>query len=226
MNFTGELFVIIANLFWAANGIFVRFTNDYTTPMVQVVIRQFMVTCIYFLIFGIKEKNLKFLKVEKKYLPRLIIAGIFGIGMLATFFTLGLVNTNYANAITLLNFSAVFVIILSFIFLKEKITKKSIFSVAVAILGVIIMFKPSLGLDIGVIYSIIAAFLYSIYIVIASSLKKVHLGARLIYGSGFGVLSVIPFVLIFESPIIISDLGLVLFYQLFASIAIVGGLFF
>ena len=226
MNLAGELFVIIANVFWATNGIFVKFTNDYTTPMVQVVIRQFIVVCIYLLMFGIKERNLKFLKVEKKYLLKLILTGVFGVGLISIFFTIALVNTNFANAVTLLNFSAVFVIILSFIFLKEKITGKTIFSTIVAIIGVIIMLRPSLGLDKGIVFALIASFMYSIYIVLISSLKKVHIGARLVYGSGFAVLTVIPFALIFESPIIITDIGLVLFYQLFAGIAIVGGFYF
>lgn len=219
----GEILIILANIIWAFGGIFIRLSNPYTAPMMQVGIRLFIMTTIYLISFRIINKNFKFLEINRAHIIKLVFAGFFGIGFFATFFTYGILNTNYANAITLLSFSAIFVIVFSYVFLKEKISLKIIIATVVAFSGIIIMFKPSLGIDIGIIYSISAALLFAVYIIIMRGLKEINIGARLFYSTLVGTITVIILLIIFRIPTIITNFQTLIWYQIIASLIVVSG---
>jgi len=221
MDFKGEFIIILANLVWATVGIFIRQINDSMLPATQVFFRLCIISLILFIIFS--PKGLGFLKVKKKELFLLFIAGFFGYGLMLLFFVLAIVNTTYANALTLLQFSAVILMVFGVIFLKEKLRLNSVLALLIALVGIMLIFQPKFGIiEPGVLYAIISAFLYAVYILIMRDLKEISIKTRLFYASIFGLVSMLPIIIIFErSSFVISKE--IFFYQLIASILNLSG---
>jgi drug/metabolite transporter (DMT)-like permease len=197
MNLKSEFYVILSSLIFSTMGLMTRELNKELGVITQVSFRLSMACIIFFLVF--RSKGTKFLNVEKKDLIKLFVAGFFGYGVMVIFIALSFINTSYANASTFLQITPFFVLILSWLFLREKITVNVVISTVLALLGALIIFKPDLSmLDLGMAFALISAILNSIYVILIRYLRNIDIKSRLFYFSFFGGVFFLPVAFFYE----------------------------
>ncbi|MFH2027515.1 MAG: DMT family transporter [Nanoarchaeota archaeon] len=219
MNLRAEAFVIFAALIFSTMGLMTRDLNKELGVITQVSFRLTIACLIFFFVFG--AKGMDFLKVSKKQLGKLFIAGFFGYGLMVIFIALSFINTSYANASTFLQITPIFVLVLSWLFLHEKITAKIVFSTFLAIIGAMIIFKPDLSmLDLGISFALLSAILNSVYVILIRDLRNVDIKSRLFYFSLFGGVLFLPFAFIYEKIYLFSmKMWIILFIMALGNVA-------
>lgn len=132
------VFMLLSSLSFAAMGAFVKLSGDLPTFQ-KAFFRNFIVLLISIYVVITKKQNPWGQKINRKYL---IGRGVFGtIGMLFYFY--GIDRLILADSGMLNKMSPFFVTIFAAIFLKDKITKHQIFSLFIAMSGVMFIIKPS-----------------------------------------------------------------------------------
>jgi drug/metabolite transporter (DMT)-like permease len=167
--------------FWASAFIGIRVSLDSYSPGAVAFLRYFIASLlmIYF-----------YLKLPKRNTPtlkegiRIFICGFLGIGCYNVFLNYGEVTVSPGIASFLVGTMPIFTIILAMIFLSEKMTGRKWLGVLVSFVGVILIAiaeqkaapHPKVGhLDMGVIYTIMAAILGSLYAILQKPLlTKFH----------------------------------------------------
>ncbi|RKD26653.1 Uncharacterized membrane protein [Caminicella sporogenes DSM 14501] len=132
----GVILAILSSLVFSIMNAFVKAVS-LSIPYSEVVFfRSIIGTILIYLI-------MKYDKVEflRKDIPLLILRGVLGsLYLLAYFYTISKIPL--ADASILVHLSPFFVIIFSVIFLKEKISKKTIYLLPIVILGAILVIQP------------------------------------------------------------------------------------
>lgn len=132
------IFMLLSSLSFAAMGAFVKLSGDLLIFQ-KAFFRNFIVLLVTIYVVIRKKQNPWGQKINRKYL---IGRGIFGtIGMLCYFY--GIDRLILADSGMLNKMSPFFVTIFAAIFLKDKITKHQIFSLFIAMSGVMFIIKPS-----------------------------------------------------------------------------------
>ncbi|HCX65605.1 MAG TPA: EamA family transporter [Eubacteriaceae bacterium] len=130
------LAMLISALGFSIMGVFIKLTGDI--PIAQkVLFRTYTIAVVSFLL--IRMSGLASQKITHHKL--LLLRSALGtIGLLLNFYSLDRLILSDANVIFRL--SSVFVIILSWIFLGERISKKQFFIISSAFIGVLFIMKP------------------------------------------------------------------------------------
>lgn len=132
----GTLFVLIGGSLWGAMGIFVRGLAKCGLTSLEICFVRMFVSVIlmgiYFLIF-----NRKALKIKLKDIWIFIGSGVFSLTFFGYCYFTTIQMTSMSVAAVLLYTSPVFVLVLSAILFKEKITNIKILSILIAIAGCI-----------------------------------------------------------------------------------------
>lgn len=130
----GALFVIIAGSLWGAMGIFVRGLASCELSSIEIcfvrVVTASLLMTIYFLLF-----NRQALKIKLKDLWCFLGTGVFSLTFFGYCYFTTIQMTSMSVAAVLLYTSPVFVLVLSAVLFKEKITRRKTVCVAIAILG-------------------------------------------------------------------------------------------
>lgn len=130
----GIIFVLIAGSLWGAMGIFVRGLAACGLSSLEICFVRMVVSTIlmtgYFFVFDRKS-----LKIKLKDIWCFIGTGVFSLTFFGYCYFTTIQITSMSVAAVLLYTSPVFVLLLSAVFFKEKITKKRVLCVALAILG-------------------------------------------------------------------------------------------
>lgn len=130
----GILFVLIAGTLWGAMGIFVRGLASCGLSSIEICFVRVFVSAalmtVYFLLF-----NKKAMKIKLKDIWCFIGTGVFSLTFFGYCYFTTIQMTSMSVAAVLLYTSPVFVLVLSAILFKEKITKRKVICVIIAILG-------------------------------------------------------------------------------------------
>ncbi|MDE1266192.1 DMT family transporter [Vibrio aestuarianus] len=101
--------------------------------------------------------------------PLIVISG-FAFAASSSFFVLALNNTQVTSALVIFNTAPFFAALVAFVFLKEKLPFHTLIAIAVAIVGVGVIFDYApAGTVTGDLYAIVAAISFAIYLVILRS---------------------------------------------------------
>lgn len=116
-------------------------------------------------------------KIDPKDYPRLILCGIFGVALNQLMFFKGLNLTVPINAALIMITTPILVMVLSAIFLKEKIAKYKIVGLALGLFGAILViggksFNFSSVTALGDSMILINAISYAVYLIIVKPLMK------------------------------------------------------
>ena len=224
----GILFIILSALGFAFMSLFVKLAGDL--PSMQKSFFRNLVS-LFFAFYIIKKSKIGF-KFKKENLLLLILRATFG--------TLGIVLNYYAieNLIlsdaTMLNkLSPFFVIIFSFIILKEKIKLWQILSILIAFLGSLFIINPNLIIGllnnnvptsslnsfpalVGFLGAMCAGLAYTM--VRFLSLRGEKGPFIVFFFSCFSCLAILPFIIFNFSPMSVSQTIYLLLAGLFASL--------
>jgi drug/metabolite transporter (DMT)-like permease len=151
---------------------------NYVQPCGFIMLRVLGATALFWLIslFGPKEK------IDKKDYLRILVCAIFGMGVNMLAFFKGLELTTPINSAVLITATPIFVLILSSILIKEKITSRKVVGIIIGLTGALglILFGNEVRQDapnipLGNFYILLNAFFFGTYLIIAKTLiEKYH----------------------------------------------------
>ncbi|MEC1522847.1 DMT family transporter [Neobacillus niacini] len=171
---TASLYALMAISFWGVSFVSTKAVLGKLDPYSLLVIR-FGIGALFLLLLLLLQRNR--LKVSIKYLPHLIVLGILGVFIHQILQATALLTINASAAGWLISFSPVFTVILSILFLHEKLSLTKVVGMVMAITGVLIISSSrsgqsfQLAMNIGFLLMILSTLNWAIYSVLLKSLK-------------------------------------------------------
>jgi drug/metabolite transporter (DMT)-like permease len=156
---------------------------------------------------------------KRKNQKLLVLRSTFGtLGIIFNFYSIDKLVLSDANMLNKL--SPFFVIIFSWLFLKENINLKQISAIGVAFIGALFIIKPSLSLEIipSIIGVLGAVFAASAYTCVRSLGNKEEPNTIVFYFSFFSSVVTLPMMLMSYTPMSITQLTYLILAGVFASL--------
>ena len=187
------MYVVIGASLWGTIGLFTRSLAPFISPL-QMAFARCLVTVII-LLAAILVLDRKLLRISPRDIWMFIGTGLFSI----VFFTVSYFTTqqlvSLSTASVLLYTAPCFVVIMSAILFKEKLTRNKVLALALAFAGCV--FATGIGmndLNIGVLYGIMAGFGYALYSIFSKyALVKYKLLTILFYTFLVASICLLPF---------------------------------
>ncbi|NYZ78794.1 EamA family transporter [Candidatus Micrarchaeota archaeon] len=129
----GSLFIVAAVFLYSLIGVFSRFAgmNVFALVFYKVALAAFF----FFFIFVFERRSIGRLKMDWS-MTRFLIPSGFVVAITEVTFIGAYLNTTLANAAFINGLFPIFVIILSFLFLEERVDSRTLFSLVIGITGV------------------------------------------------------------------------------------------
>ncbi|MCM8803832.1 MAG: DMT family transporter [Candidatus Omnitrophica bacterium] len=173
----GYIFALIAVFTWGSVFVISRFviSNNIIDPFCLAFWRFF--GAWIFLLFFIKFDFKKVFKIFKNDFLTFLLLSISGIYLMSTFIFLSLKTTSASISSILMNSNPIFVSLITFIFLKEKISLFNFIGVIIGFLGCAIVIKGDILIfswenKFGNLWSLLAAICWAIYTVLGEKPTK------------------------------------------------------
>ena len=163
----GYLYIILAAVLFS--------TMELASKMIAVKINPFQLTFIRFLIgglvllpFSIKEIKSRNLKLSINDLLFFLFTGTLCVVIGMSFFQLAILYTKASTVAIVFSTNPIFTIPFSFLILKESVTKKTILSLFLSLIGILFILNPlALSPDFGgIILAVLSAITFSLFCVI------------------------------------------------------------
>lgn len=130
----GTLYVLIAGILWGTMGVFVNYFDSIGLGSIDIAgVRVFFASILVVLFIAIKDPRL--LKIKLKDIWCFIGSGLISLMIFTVCYFRTIVLASMSVAAVLLYTSPVFVIVLSFVIFKERITKLKALSCIVCVAG-------------------------------------------------------------------------------------------
>ncbi len=176
-NKLNVVMVILSGVFWGSSCLFVEYLKDtLELSSTQIsAIRICLAALILNIVLIIKGKGFSFYKISAKSWLIAACSGIFSVLAMCLFYYGAIMETSAAVAVILLYTAPIFVMIMSLIFFKERITAKKIFSFCFAITGSALVSGIASGIKIsaiGIFFGLMSGFTYSLYGIFTSFFMK------------------------------------------------------
>lgn len=219
------LFIMLAGMFWGIISLFsTPLKNVGVSPGTIVAIRMIGGAIVLIAVFAIKNAN--YLKIKLKDVWLFIGTGVISTGLFNYCYFTALELTSTAVAVVLLYTSPLFVIVMSAIFFKEKITKIKVVSLIMTMLGCIcvtgLIGAKLNGNIFGIIAGLGSGFFYSLYSIFGRvALKKYNSVTVTIYTFVFAAIASLFMADFSEFGYLIADYRMALDAVLFVIISTV-----
>lgn len=230
MKFPPHLLLVLATILWGGNFVIGRAVTGEIPPFTLALLRW----CLAFLVFfpiAFKYVKRDWLNI-KQHWPIVIVLSFTGVASFNTLVYIGVYYTTSINASLMNSLTPIFLYILSFVFLKIKVTRNQMIGTAISLTGVLfILTKGSFEnlinfkFNIGDLIVIVAILCWSIYSLLVKQYSDRLPGfSTFLVSIGIGAIMLIPFsayeIATLESPIVWSGkiIGAILFLGIFASI--------
>ena len=200
----GIFFGALAFFLFASSDVLQKYATINHTVF-QIIFFRYLFLLLISFFESVRKKNKIFYKTNnlKLQLSRSIISVIETLFFVSSFKYLSLATVHSVASL-----APIFVVILSMIFLKEKVDKKLWFAIFVGFVGVIVVMRP--GFDVFSIQSLLpmgAGFFFGLYQVITRKVSSYDTDeTSLFYTSLFGLFIISIFALIFWNPINIQSI--------------------
>ncbi|WP_223702492.1 DMT family transporter [Sutcliffiella deserti] len=192
------LLLLLTSFLWAGNFIIGKVLVDHASPMTLTIIRWAIAILCLFPIVWWKEKKLT---PSKQALIPLILMGITGAALFNVFQFIALEQTTAINIGLISTLITVSIAVCSFIFLKEKINTLQALSIAISLVGVLLVMSNgkvehllSFQFNPGDLWMLAAVCIWGIYSVCskwASSSTSPMMAV--LYSGIFGLMVLLPF---------------------------------
>lgn len=211
----GAIFIILSAFGFAMMSAFVKISGDL--PSFQKTFFRNIISLLVAFIAIVNKKERFFGKRENQKL--LILRSSFGtLGIIFNYYAIDRLILSDANALNKL--SPFFVIIFSWIFLKENINLKQILAVALAFIGAMFIIKPTFNFEImpSIVAVLGAVFAASAYTCVRALGNKENPNTIVFYFSLFSSIVTLPLMLISYKPMSWLQLIYLILAGVFASI--------
>ncbi|WP_456329000.1 DMT family transporter [Archaeoglobus sp.] len=151
-------------IFWGLAFTAIKYSVKYLSP-ISVASLRFAIANVLFALLVIKGKRIRWDDLSKVF-----ALGIFGVSVYHIFLNLGEVYISSGVASVVIALAPIFVLFLSAIFLKEKITYGKIFGTILAFAGVAVISDPSYDNIYGIALVMVSTIAAAIYTTFGKSL--------------------------------------------------------
>lgn len=162
------IFPVLSGIFWGSVGVFVRYLKamemDSFTIVESRVVVAVAILAIWLLIY-----DRKLFRIRVKDLWIFCAASLFGMFGINLAYNEAINRISLSMAAVLLSLSPVYVLIMAAMFFGEKVTKKKLLCVILAVSGCVLVsgvFEQSAGMrldSLGILLGAIAGFCYALY---------------------------------------------------------------
>jgi drug/metabolite transporter (DMT)-like permease len=166
----GTLYLVLTGFFLGTTAIWVKMVGSSISPFMLTIFRA-LVSCalIFLLILFTKDmKTLETLEIKRRHLLYFLAAGFFGVTIGFGFYIKSLYYIPVANAVILVHVYPLVTALLSWVFLKERITKWELVALILVLLGIWSIYGSELSLEanmLGNALVILAGIGYSVFLV-------------------------------------------------------------
>lgn len=173
-KFTASLYALMSISFWGVSFVSTKAVLGKLDPYSLLVIR-FGIGALFLLMLLLLQQHR--LQISIKYVPHLMVLGILGVFVHQVLQATALLTINASAAGWLISFSPVFTVILSILFLHEKMSITKAVGMVLAITGVLIISTTRSGqsfqfaMNIGFLLMLLSTLNWAIYSVLLKSLK-------------------------------------------------------
>ncbi|AAB90963.1 DMT family transporter [Archaeoglobus fulgidus] len=150
--------------FWGLAFTAIKYSVRFLSPIAIASLR-FAIANTLFAVIIILGKRIKW-----KDLPKVFALGIFGVSVYHVFLNLGEVYISSGVASVVISLAPIFVLILSAIFLRERITYSKVVGIIIAFLGVVVISEPSYANIYGIALVMVSTVAAAIYTTFGKSL--------------------------------------------------------
>ncbi|WP_045522065.1 DMT family transporter [Neobacillus niacini] len=171
---TASLYALMSISFWGVSFVSTKAVLGKLDPYSLLVIR-FGIGAIFLLLLLLMQRNR--LIVSITYFPHLMVLGILGVFIHQVLQATALLTIDASSAGWLISFSPIFTVILSILFLHEKMSIPKAVGMVLAITGVVIVTTTRSGqsfqfaMNIGFLLMILSTLNWAVYSVLLKSLK-------------------------------------------------------
>lgn len=165
--------LFLVNVFYGASHVVAKgIMPNFLTPNVFILFRVVGATFLFWILtfFFIREK------IDRSDYKRMALCGLFGVAVNQLFFFHGLNLSSSINSGIIMTVNPILVVILSFVLLKEGITKTKVIGILLGATGAILLtLAGGTGKgdsSIGDLFLFINALSYAVYLVIAKPLMQ------------------------------------------------------
>jgi drug/metabolite transporter (DMT)-like permease len=156
-----DLLLLMITVFWGASYILTKIGLNSLEPFNLTALRFIIAFCISAIVF---YKHLLKMDIKTVKYAFVLAAILFGVFASMTF---GLQYTSASNAGFLISLSVVFIPIISAMVLKQKVERKVIIGVCLAIIGIALLtLNIQLKVGVGDLLCILCAFLFAVHIIV------------------------------------------------------------
>jgi len=130
-----NLLLLLAVIFWGLSFVATKMVLQFLSPIEIIAIRLLLGIPVLYLVLKFKKKEIRFMKND--YLIIILASIILGAHFLIQ--AIGMIYTTATNTAWLVATIPVFIAILSYFFLNEKMTANKIMGIIIATLGVVLL---------------------------------------------------------------------------------------
>ena len=199
------LYIAIGASFWGIIGLFTRFLYSSGLSAMQITFTRCLVTLItMFVVILILDRKL--FRIDPKDIWMFIGTGLFSIVFFNVMYFTTQQMVSLSTASVLLYTAPCFVMVMSMVLFKERLTKMKLLALALAFAGCV--FATGLGsgdMNIGIVYGILAGFGYALYSIFGKyALEKYSLVTILFYTFLIASACLLPFC---DVPYVLGSMG-------------------
>jgi drug/metabolite transporter (DMT)-like permease len=171
---TAAFYATMSISFWGVSFVSTKAVLVKLDPFSLLVLR-FGIGTIFLLFLLLIQRNR--LLISIKYVPHLMVLGILGVFVHQVLQATALLTINASSAGWLISFSPIFTVILSILFLHERLSINKAVGMLLAIIGVLIVTTTRSGqsfqivLNIGFLLMLLSTLNWAVYSVLLKSLK-------------------------------------------------------
>jgi len=200
-------------LFWGLAFTAIKYSIYFLNP-IELAAMRFLFADIFFALNILILKS----KIDFKDLPQFFILGLIGVPTYHDCLNFGETYISSGVASLIISTAPIFVLLLSWLFLHESITKGKIFGVFIAFFGIVILSEPESGNITGILIVFVSAISAALYTVFGKKLLEKYDSITLTnYAIILGSIPLLFVITPSTLEILISDINLI-FSVLFLSI--------
>jgi drug/metabolite transporter (DMT)-like permease len=184
----GELYVVLAALFYSLNGIVVTLVLDHMTTFRLAQVRALGAFFLLFIITLIQDR--KSLKAQRREIPILVIYGVVGYAMVQLGYFIGISQGVPLSLVLIIEFTAPIWIVLWIKFVRKGAVANDMWTaIALCLIGLVLVAKVWQGFAfdlIGTFAALGAALALAVYFLISESqINKRSAQSTVVWGLGF-----------------------------------------
>lgn len=197
-----DLALIMVVLFWGTSNLLTKVGLGNLSEFNLIALRFVIAFSLTSVIFFNRLKNAGLKTVKRACVLSVILFCVF------IFATFGVRYTSVSNAGFLTCLAGIFVPLISFIFLRQKLEKRTAFSIGLALLGVYLLIAgATLSLNLGDLLCILCSVAFSVHILVTEKLtQEVDSVALGVLQLGFVGIYALVFSFVLETPALPSTL--------------------